>query len=216
MAITLTTGTVVAIASTYGASVNMTAITNATEAVATLAAGHSVVVGDYLEVTSGWGRLDKRIVRAKTVATNDITFEGINTSSTTTYPTGTGTGSIRRITAWTNMSQVQGSSTSGGDLQFTDITAIDDVVQKQAPTIRSAVNVTLTVFDDPSLSWYTAVAAADDARIPYGLRFSFPNGSKLVANAYWNLQRTPSFATNDSLKSQVGLTFAADPVRYAT
>jgi len=216
MAITLTTGTVIAIASTYGAVVNMTAITNASEAVATLAAGHSVVVGDYLEVTSGWGRLNNRIVRAKTVSTNDITFETINTSNTTTYPAGTGTGSIRRITAWTNLSQVQGTTTSGGDQQFTDTTAIDDTVQKQAPTVRSAVTMNLTIFDDPTLAWYTAVSAADDARTPFGLRMSFPNGSKLVANTYWALQKTPNVASNDTLKTQVSLTYAADPVRYAT
>jgi hypothetical protein len=216
MAITLTTGTVAAIASTYGSSVTMSAITNAAEAVATLAASHGVGVGDYLEVTSGWGRLDKKIVRAKTVATNDVTFESINTSNTTTFPAGSGTGSIRRITAWTNLTQVQGSATSGGDLQFTDITTIEDTVQKQAPTVRGAVTVNLTVFDDPSLSWYSAVTTADDARTPYAVRFSFPNSSKLVANAYWNLQRTPSFATNDSLKTQIGLTFVADPVRYST
>lgn len=216
MAITLTTGTAIAIASTYGASVNMTAITNAAEAVATLAASHGVVVGDYLEVTSGWGRLDKRIVRAKTVAINDVTFEGINTSNTTTYPAGSGTGSIRRITAWTNMSQVQGSASSGGDLQYADITAIDDNVQKQAPTIRSAVNVNLTVFDDPALAWYTVVSAADEARTPVAVRMSFPNSSKLVANAYWSLQRTPSLQSNDSLKAQIGLSFCADPTRYAT
>lgn len=216
MSITLTTGTAVAIASTYGASVAMSAITNAAEAVATLAASHGVVVGDYLEVTSGWGRLDKRIVRAKTVATNDVTFESINTSSTTLFPAGSGTGSIRRITAWTSLSQVQGSATSGGDLQYADITAIDDVVQKQAPTIRSAVNVNLTVFDDPSLGWYAVVDAADAAKTPVGVRFTFPNSSKLVANAYWSLQRTPSFQQNDSLKAQIGISYCAEPVRYAT
>jgi hypothetical protein len=216
MAITLTTGTVIAIASTYGASVTMSAISNATEAVATLAAGHSVVVNDYLEVTSGWGRLDKRIVRVKTVATNDVTFESIDTSSTTVYPAGSGTGSIRRITAWTNISQVQGTSSSGGDLQFTDITTLEDNVQKQAPTIRSAVSMSLTVFDDPTLAWYTAVNAADDARTPYAMRITFKNSSKLVANAYWNLQKTPALASNDSLKTQIGLTYASEPVRYAT
>ena len=83
MAITLATGTALSIASTYGASVNMTALTNAAEAVATLAVGHGCVVGDFLEVTSGWDLLNNRIVRVKTVATNDITFEGINTVSTT-------------------------------------------------------------------------------------------------------------------------------------
>jgi hypothetical protein len=45
---------------------------------------------------------------------------------------------------------------------------------------------------------------------------SFPNGSKLVANAYWSLQRTPSFQSNDSLKSQITLTYSAEAVRYST
>lgn len=216
MAITLSTGSVFAIASTYGSSVTMSAITNASEAVATLAAGHSVVVGDYLEVTSGWGRLDKKIVRVKTIATNDITFEGINTSNTTTYPTGSGTGSIRRITAWTNLSQVQSSSVSGGDLQYADVTAIDDVVAKQIPTIRSAVSLSLTVFDDPSLAWYSVVANADDTRTPYALRITSANGAKTVANAYWSLQRTPNIAQNAAMTTSIGLSYAAEPTRYAT
>lgn len=216
MAVTLTTGTLVAIASTYGSSSNMTAITNASEAVATLAGGHGVVVGDYLEVTSGWDRLDKRIVRAKTVATNDVTFEGINTSSTTTYPAGTGTGSIRRITAWTNLSQLQSISSSGGELQFADITSIADTVQKQIPTIRGAVNVSLTYFDDETLSWVSAVNTADAARTPYGVRFTFPNGAKAVANAYWAKNNTPAINVNAPLTNQIGLTYAAEPVRYST
>lgn len=216
MAVTLTTGTLVAIASTYGSSSNMTAITNAAEAVATLAGGHGVVVGDYLEVTSGWDRLDKRIVRVKTVATNDVTFEGINTSSTTTYPAGTGTGSIRRITAWTNLSQLQSISSSGGELQFADITSIADTVQKQIPTIRGAVNVSLTYFDDETLSWISAVNTADAARTPYGVRFTFPNGAKAVANAYWAKNNTPAINVNAPLTNQIGLTYAAEPVRYST
>lgn len=216
MSITLSTGSIIAIAKTYGSSVNMTAITNASEAVATLAAGHGVSAGDYLEVTSGWGRLDKRIVRAKTVATNDVTLESIDTTSTTIYPAGQGTGTIRRITAWTNLSQIEDIQTSGGDLQYADITAIDDVVAKQIPTIRSPVTMTLTTFDDPSLTWYADVSAADTARTPYGMRLSAPNGSKLVANAYWGLQRVPQIGKNAALKTQIGLTYAAEPVRYAT
>lgn len=216
MAVTLTTGTVVAIASTYGASVNMTAITNAAEAVATLAAAHGVVVGDYLEVTSGWDRLTQRIVRVKTVATNDVTFEGINTSSTSVYPAGTGTGTIRRITAWTNLSQIQSISSSGGDQQFIDITSITDTVQKNAPGNRGAVNVSITYFDDESLSWMSAVNTADQARTPYGVRFTFPNSAKAVANAYWSKSNTPSINANSALTNQIALTYAAEPVRYST
>ncbi len=216
MAITLSTGVGLAIAKTYGASVSMSAISNATEAVATLAVGHSVVVGDYLEVTSGWGLLDKRLVRVKTVVSNDVTLEGIDTSSTTKYPSGTGTGSIRRVTAWSALSQVKGISASGGEQQFADVTALDDVVAKQIPTIRSAVAMNIDVFDDPTLAWYADVSKASDARAPFGLLMIFPNGSKLVSNAYWSLQRVPSVNQNEAMTSQITLSYAAEPVRYAT
>lgn len=215
MAITIATGTSVSIAKTYGSSVNMTAISNAAEAVATLGAGHSVVVGDYLEITSGWDLLDKRVVRVKTVATNDVTLEGVNTVSTSKFPAGTGVGTIRRITAWSQLSQLKDMSASGGDQQYADITSISDRTTKQVPTVRSAVNMNITVFDDPTLAWYADVTAASDASVPYGLLMAFPNGSKLAANAYWSLQKVPGIAKNEALTSQISMTYAADPIRYS-
>lgn len=216
MAITLATGTLVAIASTYGSSSNMTAITNAASAVATLAAAHGVVVGDFLEVTSGWDRLNGRIVRVSAVATNDVTLEGINTTSTSLYPAGTGTGSIRRITAWTNLSQITSSiSVGGGEQQFADITTLTDRTQKQIPTVRGAVNVTLPTFDDPSLAWYNTVLTASDTAVATGVRMIFPNNSRLVANAYWSLQPVPTIE-DSTLRGSISLSFVADPVRYAT
>ena len=216
MAITLATGTLVAIASTYGSSSNMTAITNATSAVTTLAAAHGVVVGDFLEVTSGWDRLNGRIVRVSAVATNDVTLEGINTSSTSLYPAGTGTGSIRRITAWTNLSQITSAlSVSGGEQQFADITTLTDRTQKQIPTVRGAVSVTLPTFDDPSLPWYSAVLTASDTATATAVRMIFPNNSRLVANAYWSLQAVPTIE-DSTLRGSISLSFVADPTRYAT
>ena len=63
MSITLATGTQVAIASTYGTGFTITAISNANPAVATLSAAHGVVVNDLIEITSGWDRLNGRVVR---------------------------------------------------------------------------------------------------------------------------------------------------------
>lgn len=216
MAKTLSTGAVLAIASTYATSSNMTAITNATEAVATLAAGHAVVVGDYLEITSGWGRLNGMVVRAKTVSTNDVTLEGINTTDTTKYPASSGTGSVRRITAWTNMSQIKNVSTSGGDMKFTDGTSLDDDVEIQVPTTKSAVSMNIDVFDDPTLAWYSTVQSAADAATPYGFRVSLKSGSKIVGNAYWSINDFPDIQRDQILTAKVALSFAAKPKRYAT
>ena len=223
MSITKTTGLVLAAVSTYATAVNMTTITNASEAVATLQAGHGVLVGDLLEMTSGWGRLNGRLVRAKTVATNDVTLEGVNTTSTVNYPagagTGAGTGTVRRANASTgliNMSQIKLISTSGGELAFEDVTAVDDVVARQIPTIRSPVQLQITIFDDPTLAWYATLLAADEAGTPLGFRMGFPNGSKLLFNAYVSVARVPTIEANMSLKTNISLAFSGDPIRYPT
>ena len=216
MSKTLATRIKFSIAKTYGSSVTMSAVTNAAEAVATLAAGHGVQVGDWLEMTSGWGLLNGRIVRVKAVATNDVTLEGINTTSTSKYPTGSGTGSIRRITAWDQLSQLKNVSTSGGDQQFADATSLDDDVEVKIPTIKSSRSMSLEFYDDPSLPWYSTVAAASDAVVPTGVMISPPNGSKIVANAYWGLMKEPNIQKNEVLTSTITLTFNSESVRYAS
>lgn len=216
MAFTLSTGTAVAVAKTYGSAVNMTAITNAVEAVATLAAGHGVVVGDYLEVSSGWGRLNGRIVRVKTVVTNDVTFEAINTTSTTLYPAASGTGTIRRITVWESVAQIKEMSLSGGDQQFADITTLDDVVAKQIPTIRNAQALSIQAFDDPSLAYYNTVVNYAETSTQAAVRLSFPNGSKIVANGYWSVKKVPEVARNEALVTTLDMSIVSEPTRYAT
>jgi hypothetical protein len=216
MAIKLATGTALAIATAYGTAVNMTALTNATEAVATLGAGHGVVVGDFLEVTSGWDLLTGRIVRAKTVVTNDVTFELINTTSTANYPTGGGIGTIRRITTWTPIAQVQTFDAAGGEPSFADITTIVDRVQKQVPTLRSAQTLTLGLFDDPLLAGQIAIQAASDNLTVAALRIIFPDASRMVANGYWSIRPAPSVTVNAPVTIAANFTGLSLATRYNT
>ena len=217
MAITLSTGATLSVAKTYAAVIAISALSNASNAVATTAAAHNISVGDYVEVSSGWGLLDKRVVRAGTGTTaSTLVLDGVDTTDLSKYPAGTGIGSVRKITAWTTLSQVKGVSASGGSQNFANVTSISDVVERQVPTTRSAVTMTVDCFDDPSLAWYGDVSAADNARTPYGLLMAFPNGSKLVANAYWSLMRVPTMASNEALMTQISLSYAAEPMRYAS
>jgi hypothetical protein len=216
MAITLAVGTQVSIGSTYGAASAMSAITNANPAVATLAGGHGCEVGDIIEVTSGWDLITARLFRVSVVSTNDVTFEGLNTTSTSLYPAGTGIGSIRRITAFTVLSQLtSGIQVTGGEQQFADVTTLVDRIQRQIPTQRGAISVSLPLFDDPSLAWVPTVRTASETAVATGMRMVFPNGSRLLANAYWSLQEVPTIE-DSTLRSQISLAFAAQPTRYAT
>jgi len=217
MSITLSTGVAISIASQYDAADTITVITNASEAVCTTSAAHGLSVGDYIEMTSGWDLLNGRVARCGTGTTGStIVLENIDTTDTTKYPSGTGTGSCRKVTTWTQMSQVKSISSSGGSQQYADTTSLSDLVSKKVPTIRDAIDMTLDVYDDPTLAWYAKVEDADEARTPYALLMAFPNGSKLVANAYWSLMRVPTISQNEALMTQVTLSYSAEPVRYAT
>jgi len=221
MAITLSTGATVAVAKTYSpilslAGTTITAISNASPASVT--ATHSLSAGDFVVIASSWGLLDMRVCRvAGVTGTTAFTLEGVDTSDTAKYPATTGIpATFRKITAWSQLSQVKGVSASGGAQQFADITSITDTVKRQIPTIKDAVTMTIDVFDDPALSWYADVSVADDARSPYGLLMTFPNGSKLVANSYWSILDVPTMVTNEALMTQISLSYAAEPLRYST
>ncbi len=217
MSVTLSTGSQCRIAKTYAASIAFSTITNLQDPTITTASAHSINVGDYVEITSGWGRLNQRIVRAKTGTTGStLVLENINTADVLKYPAGTGGGSIRRITAWTDITQVKSISASGGTQNYADITDITDVVERKIPTTRSAIDVTLDIYDDPSLAWYADVVVADEARTPYGFLIIPANSKPLVANAYWSLMRVPTMAINEAMMTQISLSYAAEPVRYTS
>lgn len=191
----------------------MSAISNAAAAVATLESSHGVIVNDILEVTSGWSRLDKKIVRASAVATNDITFEGVVTTSTTTYPAGTGTGTVREITAWTQLSQILTTSSSGGEQQFLEYQLLEADSQKRIPTTKSARGLTFSVADDPTLAGQIVAAAANDDRLYRAIRVTLPSGGLIYYNAYISMGE-PTLTVNQIMAVELTLSLVATATRY--
>lgn len=216
MSVTKTAGTAFAIGSAYGTGFTVTAITNANPAVATLSASHGVIVGDFIELTSGWDRANGRIFRVSAVATNDVTLEGFDTSSTTYYPAGSGTGTGREVTTWTTLSQITPDfGVAGGDQNFADTTFVSNLIRTQIPTDRNAITCTLPLFFDPTLAWFSTVRAAADAATPYAFRMVFPNASRMVVGAYWSLRGVPT-NQDGTLRDVIDLSFIGQPTVYST
>lgn len=214
MAVAVPNGSIVAIASGYGAVKQMTAVTNANPGVATLEASHGVVTGDYIEVTSGWSRLNGKIVQAGTVATNSVPLLAIDTTLTTIYPTGSGVGSVRKVTGFTQISQILSTSSSGGEQQFVTYQFLEDDQEKRIPTAKSASGLQFSIGDDPTLAGYIIIAAANNDRLPRAIKITLPSGSIILYNAYVSLNPTPSLTVNQINAVTVTLSLLNDPVRY--
>ena len=215
MAVALPNGATISIASTYAASKTMNAVSNAATAVATLEGSHGVLEGDVIVITSGWSRLNDRVVVAGTVASNSVDLDGINSTDTTKYPAGTGTGSVKEVTAWTQITQVLEATTAGGEQQFTQYSFLEDATERQIPTTKSARSFTLSLGDDTSLSWYAVLDAADEDRLPRAIKLELPSGDEIYYNCYVTLNKTPSLTKNQVMALQCTLSLVADPTRYS-
>ncbi|WP_010486937.1 phage tail protein [Pseudomonas sp. S9] len=214
MSVSLPNGAVVAIAASYDAPVSVTAITNANPAVAT-ATAHGLTDGDLIEVTSGWSRLNSRVVRVANSDTNTFELEGINTSDTNLYPAGGGIGSVKSIATMTQITQVLEFTTSGGDQQFVTYSFLEEDVEHQIPTVKSASSFAMTIGDDASLPWYALLSAANDDRVPRAVTVTLPSGSLIAYNGYVTLNKTPTLTKNEIMGLQSTVSLTSEPVRYS-
>lgn len=200
--------------STYGTGFTISAFSNASPAVATLSVAHGVIVNDIVELTSGWSRVNGNVYRASVVATNDVTIEGLNTTSTTLYPTGSGTGTGREVTAWTQVTQILELTTSGGEQQFVTYSFLEEDAEHQIPTVKSPTLVSMTIGDDASLAHYAVLAAADADRAQRVVRIVLPSGSVIYFSAYVTLQKTPTLTKNEVMGLRATMSLINEVVRY--
>lgn len=214
MSVSLPNGAIVEIASGLASAVTITALSNATPAVAT--ATNTYVDGDYIVVTSGWSALTDRVVRVDTPTGSAFNMEGIDTSDTSRFSAGAGTGSSKKITGWTQLQQILSSSSNGGEQQFLDYQFLEADAAKRIPTFKSPSGLTFTVADDPTLAGYILAKTANDDRLPRAVRVTLPNGAKLLYNAYISLAPSPSLAVNEVMAVEVTLSNLGEVVRYAS
>jgi hypothetical protein len=216
MAIRLPSGATVAIASAYGTSAAISALSNASTAVATAGTGVGTA-GEIIELTSGWDRANGRLFRIQSVSGGTAyALEGFDSSGTGDYPAGSGTGSMRKVSTWTSVTQVQSVASSGGDIQFVDITSLSDFTQKQIPNTRSPSQIGFTVFDDPTLTYFSTVRGVSESRAPAALRVVLPGGSPFYANGYWSLQSVPNLTSGQAITLNLDFSTLAEPTRYAS
>lgn len=216
MSVQLPNGAVLSLATTYGTTKTVSAITNAAPPVATTSAAHGISTGGIIEVVSGWNKITGRIFRAASASASVLSLEGVDATSTTLYPAGTGAGTLREITAFTQISQILNLTTSGGDMQFANYSFLESDAENQLPTQASAQSMSIEIADDPSLAGYIALKAAAASRALTGLKMVLPGGSILLYNGYVSLNETPTMTKGSIMAVKATFSLAGAPTRYAS
>jgi len=171
------TGSTFFVASTIASAKTVSSVTNATEAVATSTA-HGYSNGDIVIMFSGWGRLNKRAFRIKSVTTDTFVLEGCDTSSTTFFPAGSGIGTVQKISTWTQVTTVMNPKTNGGDPKKVTYKFIESDVEYSINDGFAATDYEIELdADSIGGAGYTALKSLTDLQTDTVLRIITKSGS---------------------------------------
>ena len=209
------TGTTFFVASVYSAAVATTIVTNASEAVVT-ATAHGFANGDVVEVTSGWGRLNKRNFRIKSVAANTMVLEGADTSSVTYFPAGSGLGSVRKVNTFTQIQQVLGVQSSGGDPKNVTYKYLESDVEFNINDGFAASQMSLELDSDSIVTaGYTALKSLTDLQTDTCVRINTRNGAVIYVPCTVALNEAVQFQDGQINRVVVSINSNGRLVRYA-
>ena len=207
------TGTTFAIATAFAGAKIVTAISNAVEASVSCTA-HGYIAGDVIELTSGWGRLNRRVVEVKS-ATTDAFVIAVDTTNAGFFPAGSSVGSARKVATFTQISRVTGASSSGGDPKTVDYKYIESDVSYSINDGFSATQYQLTIDADAiGTPGFEALKALTDVQTDTVLKMLSRSGARLYLPCTVALNDVPSL--NDGQINTVTSVFNGNnrPVRY--
>lgn len=108
------TGSLFFISTAFSTPKPVTVATNALNCVVT-AVAHGYSTGDVVEFTSAWGRINRRVFEIVVLTVDTFSLTACSTTNAQFYPSGLGLGTVRKISAFTEIVQVMNPSSSGGE-----------------------------------------------------------------------------------------------------
>lgn len=194
-------GSAVYIGSKMAASIIVSAVSNAKGAEFTVDSATDLAVGDIVLITSGWDLIDNIVAKISAKDTDSVTIEEIDTSDVNFFPAGGGVGSIRKITEWVEIPNIDTVESSGGEQQYATVQFLRDTRQRNIPTFKNAVTQSYNFAHDYTLALYDILKNADLYAETVAFKMDVPKAKEVIL---WS--GTPSFnGIPSTSKNQVRL-----------
>lgn len=177
------TGTIYSVATAFATAKTVSAITNAVEASVSCTA-HGYSVGDVLQIFSGWGKLNRRAIRVKSATTDAFVAEGINTTNTEFYPSGSGVGTVRKATTFTTVNKILNQQNSGGEPKNITVKFLESDSEESIFDGFTAVTESFDIdADEFGGTAYNALVALTEVQTDTLLKKTLKSGSMIFTPA---------------------------------
>lgn len=173
------TGSLFFISTAFTTAKTTTVVTNAANAVVT-AVAHGYTTGDVVEISSGWGRVHRRVFEIVVLTVDTFSMTGCNTTSTQFYPASQGVGTVRKVSTFTEIAQVMNPSSSGGDAKKVTYKYIGSDIEYSMNDGFSATSYGVDLdADSIGTAGYTALRDLTDVQTDSVLKILKRNGGRI-------------------------------------
>jgi hypothetical protein len=193
----------------------VSAITNASPAVATSTA-HGYANGDEFLLSSGWEDATDSIYRAANQSTNAFDIEGLDTTDTSWFAAGGGTGTALKVSSWLAIPQVVGISSSGGDGRFTQVQPLSRRNATQIPTGFNPSSITLTLGHDAAAANFATMLAVSRTRTKIAFKVVLGGGARMYSYGYMGVNEIPTLNAGQVNQVQCVVTVLGRVISYAS
>lgn len=199
---------------TFASAKTITALTNANPAVATSTA-HGYATNDEILLTSGWEDATDSVYKVTVIDANSFSIQDLDTSNTSFFPAGTGTGSAQKLSGWTAIPQVLTISSSGGDARFTDVAPLSKRNAVKIPTGFNATSVTMSLAHDASNANYQTMLGISRTLTKVAFKQVISGGATTYGYGYMNVSEMPKLNNNQVNTVDAAITVLGRSVSYS-
>lgn len=211
---TLPSGTILAVATAFAAAKTVSGISNAAEAVVSCTA-HGYSVGDIVQLYSGWGRLNRRAVRVKSVLTDSFVAEAIDTTNTEFFPAGSGGGTVRKVNTFTQISKYMNPQSSGGEPKRVTVRFMDEDTDTSLNDGFTAVQESFDIDADQfGGAAYAALRSLSEVQTDTILKKTLKSGVNIYTPCKVSLNENPKMTDGQIMTNAVSIDGNGRITRY--
>ena len=210
------TGTIFAVATAFAAAKTVSGISNATEAIVSSTA-HGFSTGDIVQLYSGWGRLNRRVVRVKSSLADSFVAEGINTVNTDFFPSGSGGGSVRKVTTFQQINKIVNPTSSGGEPKNITVKFLESDVEDSINDGFTAVTESFEIdADEFGGTAYAALVQLSEVQTDTVLKKTLRSGAIILTPSRVSLNENVKMTDGQIMTNAVSINGNGKITRYVS
>lgn len=198
---------------TLASAKTITVASNANPAVLTSVA-HGYSTNDEVLFTSGWEDATDSVFKVTVLTVDTFSLQGLDSSNTSFFPSGSGVGTTEKLSSWTAIPQVLTVNTSGGDARFTTVTPLAKRNAVNIPTGFNATSISMSLAHDAAQAAYITMLGISRNLSKVAIKQVISGGAVTYGYGYLSVAEAPQLNVNQVNTVTAALTILGRSISY--